>query len=86
MGGNIHGYVIDNQLKWLKETLGKLEKDNHIDHVFVTIHTPFFPSGGHVYDDMWYNGNNDPRPTIAKQKSVPKHPSIPLSIIRKKLN
>ncbi|RLD65932.1 MAG: hypothetical protein DRI95_07675, partial [Bacteroidetes bacterium] len=38
-----------------------LEKDGNIDHIFVTIHTPFFPNGGHVADDMWYNGNNTPR-------------------------
>jgi len=68
IGGNIHGYVMNNQMKWLKETLGKLEKDNHIDHVFITIHTPFFPNGGHVQDDMWYNGNNEPRPYIAGKK------------------
>ncbi len=65
VGGNIHGYVMDMQLKWFKKTLKKLEKDNTIDHIFVTIHTPFFPNGGHVYDDMWYNGDNTPRPYIA---------------------
>ncbi len=64
-GGNIHGYIMDNQLGWLKKTLKKLEKDNNIDHVFVTIHTPAFPNGGHAADDMWYSGNNDYRPYIA---------------------
>lgn len=64
-GGNIHGYIMDNQLKWLKETLMKFEKDNDIKNVFVTIHTPAFPNGGHSYDDMWYSGNNLPRPIIA---------------------
>jgi hypothetical protein len=56
---------MDNQLDWLKETLKDLEKDNKIDHVFVTLHTPAFPNGGHVHDDMWYNGNNEPRPYVA---------------------
>lgn len=64
-GGNIHGYVMDNQLKWLKNTLETLEKDKNIDHVFVTIHTPFFPNSAHIGDDMWYSGNNMPRPWIA---------------------
>lgn len=63
-GGNIHGYVMDNQLKWLKNTLETLEKDKNIDHVFVTIHTPFFPNSAHISDDMWYDGNNMPRPWI----------------------
>ncbi|MCK4465166.1 MAG: metallophosphoesterase family protein, partial [Bacteroidales bacterium] len=67
IGGNIHGYVMDNQLKWFKKTLRKFEKDPTIDHVFVTIHTPFFPNGGHVSDDMWYSGHNTYRPWIAGQ-------------------
>jgi len=63
--GNLHGYIMDQQLEWLKETLMKLEKDNTIDHVFVTLHTPMFPNGGHVADDMWYNGKNDFRPFVS---------------------
>lgn len=59
--GNIHAYIMDNQLQWLEETLGILENDENIDHVFVTVHTPFFPNGGHVNDDMWYGGRNTPR-------------------------
>ncbi len=64
-GGNLHGYIMDRQLAWLRETLGMLEENDDIDHVFVTFHTPVFPNGGHVDDDMWYSGSNDPRPTIA---------------------
>lgn len=56
--GNLHAYIMDNQLKWLQKTLKQLEKNKNIDHVFITIHTPFFPNGGHVKDDMWYNGDN----------------------------
>lgn len=64
-GGNPHGYVMDNQLAWLETTLVTLEADPDLDHVFVTIHTPLFPNGGHVEDDMWYEGNNAVRPVIA---------------------
>ena len=64
-GGNPHAYIMDNQLKWLKNTLAKLQKDNRIDHIFVTIHTPAFPNAGHSGDDMWYHGNNDVRPWVA---------------------
>ena len=63
--GNIHGYIMDNQLKWFEETMKKMEKDDKIDHVFVTIHTPAFPNGGHVSSDMYYNGDNSMRPYVA---------------------
>lgn len=66
-GGNPHGYIMDNQLQWLRETLQAMEADEGIDHVFVTLHTPAFPNGGHVQDDMWYDGNNAVRPYIAGQ-------------------
>ncbi len=65
VGGGLHGYIMDVQLKWLENTLKKLEADTTIDHIFVTNHTPFFPNGGHVGDDMWYNGNNTKRSSIA---------------------
>lgn len=63
--GGMHGYIMDNQLKWMTETVAMLERNKNIDHVFVTVHTPFFPNGGHVRDDMWYNGNNAMRPYVA---------------------
>ncbi len=62
--GNIHAYIMDNQLNWMAETLEILENDENIDHVFVTVHTPFFPNGGHVNDDMWYGGKNSYRPYV----------------------
>jgi hypothetical protein len=65
VSGGLHGYIMDNQLKWFKQTLKSLEKDSNIDHIFITGHTPFFPNGGHVQDDMWYNGNNEKRPYVA---------------------
>ena len=64
-GGNIHGYIMDNQTQWMKDELAKFQADADIDHVFVTFHTPMFPNGGHVQDDMFYNGSNTPRPVIA---------------------
>ena len=64
-GGNLHAYLMDNQIQWLEKTLEKLEKNKNIDHIFVSHHTPAFPNGGHVGDDMWYNGDNSVRPTIS---------------------
>lgn len=66
--GNLHGYIMDNQLKWFADTMEKLEADPNIDHIFVTIHTPFFPNGGHVSDDMFYNGDNSYRAVINGKK------------------
>ena len=65
--GNIHAFIMDAQMKWLQKTLKRLEKNDDIDHVFITIHTPFFPNGGHVKDDMWYSGNNKYRATVNGQ-------------------
>jgi 3',5'-cyclic AMP phosphodiesterase CpdA len=62
--GNIHGYIMDQQLAWLEERLQALEEDDNIDHVFITQHTPCFPNGGHVDDDMWYRGDNSKRPFV----------------------
>ncbi len=70
-GGNLHGYILDKQLEWLASTLQMLEVDERIDHIFVTQHTPAFPNGGHVGDDMWYGGNNQYRPFIGG-KNLPK--------------
>ena len=63
-GGGLHGYIMDQQLEWLRNTIATLETDDNIDHIFITQHTPFFPNGGHVGDDMWYRGNNDFRPYV----------------------
>ena len=63
--GGLHGYIMDNQMIWLGNTIKKLENNASIDHIFVTQHTPVLPNGGHSADDMWYNGNNDFRPYVA---------------------
>jgi hypothetical protein len=64
-GGGLHGYLMDQQLAWLKDVITKLEKDGNIDHIFVTQHTPVFPNGGHSKDDMWYSGDNQKRTYVA---------------------
>lgn len=75
LGGNPHGYLMDNQLLWLTKTLHRLQRDSRINHVFVTLHTPVFPNGGHVRDDMFYHGDNTIRPYIADANGDPKpHP------------
>jgi chitodextrinase len=63
--GGLHGYLMDNQMDWLRKTIKGFEQDPNIDHIFVTQHTPVFPNGGHSGDDMWYSGNNEKRSYIA---------------------
>ncbi len=65
IGGNVHGYIMSNQMDWLKKEISKYEEDKDIKHVFVTIHTPAFPNGGHSNNDMWYDGDNSVRPYVA---------------------
>jgi hypothetical protein len=64
-GGNLHGYIMDQQLDWLRKTIKQLENNKHIDHIFVSMHTPAFPNGGHSNNDMWYHGDNQWRPYVA---------------------
>jgi hypothetical protein len=64
-GGNLHGYLMDQQMAWLGRTLDDLERSKTVDHVFLTVHTPLFPNGGHVGDAMYYGGNNAPRARVA---------------------
>ncbi|MGM0647611.1 MAG: metallophosphoesterase family protein [Bacteroidota bacterium] len=65
ISGNPHGYIMDVQMKWLRMKIMEFEQDNTLDHVFVTLHAPLFPNGGHTADDMWYDGDNSVRPYIA---------------------
>lgn len=65
VGGNLHGYIMDNQLEWYFNKIDQYTNDPDIDHIFATMHTPLFPNGGHMKDDMWYNGDNTFRPYIA---------------------
>ncbi len=63
--GGLHAYIMDQQFAWVTQTITNLENDPTIDHIFITEHTPFFPNGGHVSDDMWYDGNNEFRSWVA---------------------
>jgi hypothetical protein len=65
ISGNLHGYIMDRQLEWFSKILKKLEKDDNIDHIFVTLHTPLFPNGGHMSSCMWYKGDNSKRAIVS---------------------
>ncbi len=59
------GYIMDQQMKWLKETMFQLEKNAAIDHIFVVVHDAVFPNGDHLPDAMWWNGDNKNRAWVA---------------------
>ncbi|HEY5327695.1 MAG TPA: metallophosphoesterase family protein [Mucilaginibacter sp.] len=63
--GNPEGYIMDQQVKWLKETMDKMEKNPNIDHIFVNIHGSAFPNGDHLDDAMWWQGDNTSRAVVA---------------------
>lgn len=63
--GGLHAYIMDQQIEWLEQTLKEMEANPDIDHIFISQHTPLFPNGGHVKDDMWYDGNNKFRSFVA---------------------
>jgi len=52
------GYIMDQQVKWLKETMQKMESNPNIDHIFVNIHGAAFPNGDHLDDAMYWQGDN----------------------------
>ncbi|MCB9479582.1 MAG: metallophosphoesterase [Deltaproteobacteria bacterium] len=67
-GGNLEGYVLDDQMAWLKKVFDEAARDESIDHVFLFAQEAMFPNGGHVEDGMWYQGG-DP----AKNGGIDRH-------------
>lgn len=68
IGGNPSGYLMDNQLTWLSETIQKFEQDENIDHVVVVMNAPVFPAGIDKTQGMWYGGSNAVRPVVAADR------------------
>ena len=58
-GGAPEGYIMNDQLSWIKGELNRAESDENIKHVILFAQEPIFPNGGHISDAMWYNGNNN---------------------------
>lgn len=69
--GNLHGYLMDNQLAWLEKTLAKLDADENLDFIFVTVHAVVLPNSGHYTDTMYYSGNNERRAVVKKTLNGP---------------
>jgi len=60
-GGCPMGYIMEDQLTWIEETLESAENDRSIKYIFIFTHSPVLPYMKHVEDSMWWDGNNNIR-------------------------
>jgi hypothetical protein len=60
-GGNLEGYVLPEQIKWLRAEVARADNDKNIRLLFFAAQEPPFPNGGHTGDAMWYNGGDTNR-------------------------
>jgi hypothetical protein len=60
-GGAPEGYILDDQLDWIKKELEAAEMDEAVRYVILYAQEPVFPNGGHLRDAMWYHGDNNVR-------------------------
>ena len=78
-GGSPEGYIMDDQLDWIRKELKSAETDRTVKYIILFAQEPVFPNGGHVQDCMWYNGNNNIRAytyDAASGKVVPEKKGI----------
>jgi Calcineurin-like phosphoesterase len=53
--GNRFGHLLPGQLDWFEKDLEQARKSG-ARHIFVFVHEPAFPNGGHVPDSLWGGG------------------------------
>jgi hypothetical protein len=76
-GGSPEGYILPEQLDWIKEEVQKGDADPTVRSVVILAHEPAFPGGGHVGDAMWHGGNNNHRAySFASGAAEPAGPGI----------
>jgi hypothetical protein len=56
LGGNYFGRLLPGQLEWFEKDLAVARRKNPV-HIFVFVHEPAFPNGGHVPDSLWGGGD-----------------------------
>lgn len=56
--GNLFGHLLPGQLDWFEKDLAGA-KSAGARHIFVFVHEPAFPNGGHVQDSLWGGGSAD---------------------------
>ncbi len=55
-GSNLEGFILDNQMEWIKKVVEDAKEDPDIDHLFPVMHEPPFPNSAHIDDSMWHSG------------------------------
>jgi hypothetical protein len=55
LGGNYFGRLLPGQLDWFEKDLATARRSG-AKHIFVFVHEPAFPNGGHVSDALWGGG------------------------------
>jgi hypothetical protein len=70
-GGNLEGYVLPNQIAWLRQAVARADEDDTIDHLFFAAQEPVFPNGGHTRDSMWYSGGDTDRDGDVDEDDLP---------------
>ncbi len=58
LGGNLEGYVLDDQWEWLKKIFAETAANPSVEHLFLVAQEPMFPNSGHTKDAMWYYGGD----------------------------
>jgi len=66
-GGCPEGYILPDQLHWIKAEVAKAQKDPTVKFIVLFAHEPAFPNGGHTKDSMWYQGDNRVRAYAADE-------------------
>lgn len=56
--GNRFGRLLPGQLDWFEKDMQEARKSGR-QHIFVFVHEPAFPNGGHVADSLWGGGDAD---------------------------
>ena len=57
-GGCPEGYIMPDQLEWIKHEVAKAQADPSVQYIVLFAHEPLFPNGGHGKDSMWHQGDN----------------------------
>ncbi|MCB2155120.1 metallophosphoesterase [bacterium] len=71
IGGNLEGYILPNQVEWLREEVAKANDDDSVEYIFFAAQEPPFPNGGHTRDAMWYRSGDTNRDGKVDDKDIP---------------
>ncbi|VEN73194.1 conserved hypothetical protein [Candidatus Desulfarcum epimagneticum] len=70
-GGNVEGYILDDQMKWILDVFAKTKSDHSIKHLFIYAQEPFFPVGGQHTTGMWHQGGDPAKNNGHDRRYIP---------------